>query len=155
MLTPPEDAISGLLPGGRYRRESRAGGVVTEVRSGICFARSRNWGHSMGVELSRRRWATRLSLLATTLALLTGIAAEALAQRASAPLTGPVDERALATLEGNTRPEANVANDRGAVAADMRLDHMILQLRRSPAQETAVERFADSLQDPASPNYHR
>jgi len=114
-----------------------------------------DWGHSMGLELSRRRWATRLSLLATTLALLTGMAAEALAQRASAPLTGPIDERALATLEGNTRPEANAANDRGAVAADMRLDHMILQLRRSPAQEAAVERFADSLQDPASPNYHR
>jgi subtilase family serine protease len=35
------------------------------------------------------------------------------------------------------------------------MDHMLLQLQRSPEQEQAVQEFVDSLQDPASPNFHQ
>ena len=38
----------------------------------------------------------------------------------------------LVALRGNTRPEANPKNDRGRVSDDMILNHMMLQLRRSP-----------------------
>jgi subtilase family serine protease len=66
-----------------------------------------------------------------------------------------VDNTKLMTLAGNTRPEANEANDLGEVSDDFRMDHMVLQLKRSPQQERAAERFVDELQDPKSPNYHK
>jgi len=70
-------------------------------------------------------------------------------------LRGNVDESKLVTLAGNTRPEAAAANDQGAVADNFPLDHMMLQLKRSPQQEKEVEQFVASLQDPQSPNYHK
>jgi len=50
-------------------------------------------------------------------------------------LTERIDEANLVTLAGNTRPEANVRNDRGAVSASYPLHHMQLVLRRPPEQE--------------------
>ena len=69
-------------------------------------------------------------------------------------ITEDIDENALVTLTGNTRAEATAANDRGAVAPDFSMGHMLLQLRRSPAQEQALEKFLGQLEDPQSPNYH-
>ncbi len=37
---------------------------------------------------------------------------------------------------------------------DFPLDHLLLQLRRSPLRERALEQLLDQLEDPASPNYH-
>jgi len=65
------------------------------------------------------------------------------------------DEARLATLSGNTRPEATSENDRGEVSDSLLMDHMMLQLKRSPRQERAVERFIDSQHDPKSPNFHQ
>jgi len=65
------------------------------------------------------------------------------------------DETKLITLAGNTRPEANAANDQGEVSDDLVMDHMMLQLKRSPQQERVVEQFIDSLHDPKSPNFHQ
>src|SRR5258708_38492057 len=58
------------------------------------------------------------------------------------------------TLQGNTHPEARLANDRGAVANDFPLEHMLLQLKRSPEQEQALQQFIDELQKKGSPNFH-
>ncbi len=69
-------------------------------------------------------------------------------------ITEAVDETKLATLAGNTRPEATAQNDRGAVANDMRLD-MYLQLKRSPEQELAAKEFVESLTDKTSANFHK
>jgi subtilase family serine protease len=69
-------------------------------------------------------------------------------------ITKEVDETRLVTLKGNTRPEANAMNDRGAVADDFRMEHMLLQLQRSPEQEQALVQFIEQLHDPASPNFH-
>ncbi len=75
---------------------------------------------------------------------------------ARARLTGArIDETKLHRLAGNTRSQANSQNDRGRVAADFAMDHMLLQLQRSPQQEDAVRQFIDSLHDPASPNFHQ
>ena len=66
-----------------------------------------------------------------------------------------VDDHKLVTLAGNTRPEATTENDLGMVGDDLTLDHMMLQLKRSPAQEQAVEQFIAQQQDPKSPNFHK
>ncbi len=52
-----------------------------------------------------------------------------------------VDSARLVTLAGNTRPEANAANDLGVVSDDLRLDHMMLQAEALAATgERTVER---------------
>jgi subtilase family serine protease len=66
-----------------------------------------------------------------------------------------IDESKLITLQGNTRPEATAANDRGAVSPDFAMNHMLLQLKRSPQKEAALKQYIDELQDPKSPNFHK
>src|SRR6266436_1564021 len=66
-----------------------------------------------------------------------------------------IDEINRVTLGGNTHPEARPANDRGAVANDFAMQHMLLQLKRSPEQELAVQQFVDELHTAGSPNFQR
>jgi hypothetical protein len=88
--------------------------------------------------------------------LLTGSFVLLRSQTASRALIhDQVDEGKLVTLGGNTRPEVATGTDLGAVADDFMLDHMMLQLKRSPEQEREVAHFVESLQDPRSPNYHK
>src|SRR5260370_4293406 len=70
-------------------------------------------------------------------------------------ITAPVSETNLVRLPGSVRPEANAVNDRGIVPDTLPMEHMLLQLRRPPAQEQALKRLIDQQHDPASPNYHR
>jgi subtilase family serine protease len=70
-------------------------------------------------------------------------------------LTGRIDETRLHTLAGNTRTEANAANDRGRVPDNLAMDHLLLQLQRSPEQQAALDAVMDSLHDPKSPSYHQ
>ncbi len=99
------------------------------------------------------RRASRLAICA--LIILTCVRAAFGAGSQTPPLiSAAIDENALVTLAGNTRPEATAANDRGAVADDLPMEHMLLQLRRSSEQEQAFEKYLDELEDPKSPNYH-
>lgn len=91
---------------------------------------------------------TRLFFIALSLA-----AATAFAQRQPL-IRQPIDESRLHQLIGNTRSEANSANDRGRVADDLAMDHMLLQLQRSPAQQAALDQYVDALHNPKSPSYH-
>jgi|HubBroStandDraft_1064217.scaffolds.fasta_scaffold06803_3 subtilase family serine protease len=70
-------------------------------------------------------------------------------------ITQPIDEANRVTLGGNTRPEASAENDRGPVASDFAINHMFLQLRRSPEQEAAARQLIEELHNPHSPNYHQ
>src|SRR5437667_8021 len=70
-------------------------------------------------------------------------------------ITQKIDEGKLVTLRGNTRPEANAANDRGVVPGNLPMEHMLLQLQRPPELETALAQFIDELHNPASPNFHK
>ena len=70
-------------------------------------------------------------------------------------ITQSIDESKLITLQGNTHPEANAANDRGAIAATSQIEHMLLQLKRSPEQEQALQKFIQELHTEGSPNFHR
>src|SRR5580704_6737889 len=49
-------------------------------------------------------------------------------------VTQAVDESSLVKLSRNTRPEMNALNDRGALADDFNIDHVLLVLKRSPEQ---------------------
>jgi subtilase family serine protease len=77
---------------------------------------------------------------------------------ASARLAGAmriIDDSKCVRLEGNTRGEANEKNDRGRVPDERRMDHMLLQLKRQPETEQALESYVAQLSDKTSPNYHK
>jgi len=76
-------------------------------------------------------------------------------QRSRALITAQIDESNRVPLVGNMRPEANAGNDRGKVADDFPMDHMLLQLKRPPEQEQALQEFIDEQQTAGSPNFHR
>ncbi|HEV2222503.1 MAG TPA: kelch repeat-containing protein [Candidatus Acidoferrales bacterium] len=69
-------------------------------------------------------------------------------------ITQPIDEGKLVRLEGNTRPEATAANDRGRVADTMPMEHMLLQLRRPPELESALDNLIGQLHDSNSESFH-
>jgi subtilase family serine protease len=99
-------------------------------------------------------------LFVTLLALLFACAASSYAQvetgrHARTLITRDIDENNLVTLHGNTRPEANAMNDRGAVADDLTMDHLLLQLQRSPEQEAALEKLIGEMHTKGSSNYHQ
>jgi subtilase family serine protease len=70
-------------------------------------------------------------------------------------ITQRIDETKLNTLPGNTHSEAKAENDRGEVAYNFPLKHMLLQLRRSPEQEQALQQFIGELHTKGSPKFHR
>jgi subtilase family serine protease len=101
-----------------------------------------------------------LMLLVTTVAALFAVALPTNAQntgtnRPGHLITQEINDDNMVTLRGNVRSQANAANDRGAVADDLPLDHLLLQLQRSPEQEAALEKAIDELHTPGSPNYHQ
>ncbi len=69
-------------------------------------------------------------------------------------ISQPIDERKLVTLKGNTRAEAVPANDRGLVADEYEMQHMLIQLRRPQEREKALNQFIEELNNPKSPDYH-
>ncbi|HEY4087052.1 MAG TPA: S53 family peptidase, partial [Bryobacteraceae bacterium] len=72
-----------------------------------------------------------------------------------AQVRGRVTDARRVTLAGNTRPETAEGADLGPVAGNLTLDHVLLQLRRSPQLESELAKFLDDLHDPASPSFHR
>ena len=103
-----------------------------------------------------RMWprpAAKMSLCATTFLLFS---VSLLAQGNVQPLiTQPVDESKLTVLHGNTHPLARPEFDKGPAPASLAMDKMILVLKRSPAQEGALEKFLAEQLDRTSPNYHK
>jgi hypothetical protein len=79
-------------------------------------------------------------------------------EAAAAPrplITQTVDESQLTTLTGNTHPLARPENDLGTAPASLPMARMLLVLKRSVEQETALRKLLDDQQDKASPNYHQ
>jgi subtilase family serine protease len=104
---------------------------------------------------SRRTYTVVLSTIALLLLGAVALFSQNTGRRAAALIQAPVDENMLVMLAGNTRPEANAENDLGAVEDSLKLDHMMLQLKRSPAQEQAAAQFIADLHNPKSPNFHK
>src|SRR5436309_546845 len=104
-----------------------------------------------------KSFSPRFSLFAACLSLLS-FGGAAFAQ-APSPVAVPqivthVDEGHLATLSGNTRPEATAKNDVGHVAADLQMGDLFLVLKRSPAMQAAADKYLADLYDSNSPNFH-
>src|SRR3984957_3916082 len=70
-------------------------------------------------------------------------------------IVSTVNEAKLTVLAGNTRPEANVANDQGAVEGSMPMQHMLLQLKRTPEREAALTQLIDDLHKPQSGSFRQ
>ncbi len=105
-----------------------------------------------------------LSTLATSFCLVAGSAvvspahAQAqlqTAQAATVMVTAPVQENRTVTLSGNVRREANAINDRGPVSGSVRLDNMLLQLKRPAEREAALNQAIEKMHRPGSPEFHR
>src|SRR6478736_9570438 len=93
-----------------------------------------------------------LTVASVILALVPGPASAA-HQGSRALITQPIDNAHLVTLYGNTRPEASARHDRGRVADEFPINHMLLQLKRAPEVESAFEAYINSLSDKTSPNF--
>lgn len=66
-----------------------------------------------------------------------------------------IDESQLTTLKGNTHPLARPEFDLGTAPASLPMQRMLLVLKRSPQQESALQKLLDDQQDKNSPNYHK
>ncbi len=66
-----------------------------------------------------------------------------------------VDVTRLATLSGNTHPRARAQYDQGAAPADLPMNRMMLVLKRSPEQESALQDLLTQQQITASANFRK
>src|SRR3984957_14020548 len=105
--------------------------------------------------LQNRRTYTLFLPIVTLLLGSVALISQTTGRRAAAMIHDRVDENKLVTLPGNTRPEAKAENDLGAVEDSLSMEHMMLQLKRSQAQEQAAAQFIADLHNPKSPNFHK
>ncbi|WP_263379650.1 S53 family peptidase [Granulicella paludicola] len=93
----------------------------------------------------------------TELSLVAALALTPLVQAQSAArIHSPINDAQRTSLFGNVRSAAlDPLNDRGAVSSSLPLDHMLLQLQRSPESEAALTSYIATLNDPSGPNYHK
>jgi hypothetical protein len=61
-------------------------------------------------------------------------------------ITQPVDESQLTVLKGNTHPLARPQFDLGTAPAALPMQRMLLVLKRSPEQESTLDKFLDDQQ---------
>src|SRR5580658_1254690 len=70
-------------------------------------------------------------------------------------ITQPVNESQLTVLKGNTHPLARPEFDLGTAPATLPMQRMLLVLKRSPEQESAMRQLLENQQDKSSPSYHK
>jgi subtilase family serine protease len=96
-----------------------------------------------------------------TILVLSGFSGTAFAaNQAGSPAIAPrivaaVDETKMVTVAHSTHRLAVPQYDQGAVEDSLPMQHMLLQLRRSPEQEAALKQTIDELQNPHSGTYHQ
>ena len=73
----------------------------------------------------------------------------------SSQIVTRVDETKLVRLHGNTHPNARAEFDEGRVDGQLPMERMILVLKRSPEQDSALSAFMARQLDPTSPDFHR
>jgi len=66
-----------------------------------------------------------------------------------------VDDAKRVTLPGNVHPLARAEFDRGAAPDALPMTRILLLLKRSDAQEAALQDYLEKQQDKSSPNYHQ
>jgi subtilase family serine protease len=103
----------------------------------------------------RRHSSLFLSVITLLICGSVALISQNTGRRSPARIHDKVDENKLVTLSGNTRSEAHTANDMGSVSDDFGMEHMLLQLKRSAAQEKAAAQFVADLHNPKSSNFHK
>src|SRR5579875_972672 len=96
--------------------------------------------------------------LSVMMALAAGVSPAAFAQsglHARTLITRAVNENELTSRVGNVHPAVSWAQDLGKMADDRLIEHMRLQLQRSPEDEARLEAYLDELQNPKSANFHK
>jgi subtilase family serine protease len=96
-----------------------------------------------------------LCLLATPFAFAAAGAAGGCSSMAVNRITGVVDENVRTPLSGNVHPMARAEFDQGKVSDSLPLQHMIMLLQRSPAQESALETRIEQMHNPQSPLFQQ
>lgn len=69
-------------------------------------------------------------------------------------ITQAINEANVTILRGNTHPLAQARFDQGVAPDSMPMQRMLLVLKRSSAQEAALDALLDRQQDSTSANYH-
>jgi subtilase family serine protease len=108
--------------------------------------------------MSMPRKAGLVLALSSVVALLLVCSVPAYAQSSAAShsmISQKIDETALVTLAGNTRPEVRTGRDMGPVSDSLQMSHMFLQMKMSPQQEADVKALVDRLHDPSAAEYHK
>jgi len=105
-------------------------------------------------QLSLRRTLVYSLCLAAIGLSLTPLAQAQTASAAPTMVTAPIDESKMVPLLGNVRAQAKAANDRGAVSGDLKLEHILLQLKRPAAREAALTELIEQQYQPGSPFFH-
>lgn len=101
--------------------------------------------------IERRRLTGWLILAVSLLAFPSLLAAQT---GGKSLITRPIDEKQVTVLKGNTYPLALPKYDRGPAPPSLPMDRMLLVLKRSPAQEAALDVLLQSQQVKSSPEYH-
>jgi biotin operon repressor len=70
-------------------------------------------------------------------------------------ITQPIDEGKLVVLTGNTHPLARAKYDQGPAPSSLAMDRMMLVLKTTSAQGSALETLLAEQQDRSSPNFHK
>jgi hypothetical protein len=98
-----------------------------------------------------RRVFNRLGLLFVCLSFYLSISSAQ--QNVARQIATPISEAQRVVLEGNTHPLAQVRFDQGIAPPDLRMERMLLVLRRSPEQEVALSRLLDEQLFRTAPKY--
>src|SRR5208282_2154389 len=97
---------------------------------------------------------TNKVLLAFALLSLVALRASSQATYSQPRIVAAVNDAQITVLRGNTHPLARPQFDRGPAPATLPMQHMLMVLQRSPAEEAALESFMAEQLDRSSPNYH-
>jgi subtilase family serine protease len=73
----------------------------------------------------------------------------------ASPSYRPIDDNDTVVLPGNVYALARPEFDQGATRSSLRMERMILTLKRSPEKQVEVDTLFAELHDPSSPNYQR
>ncbi len=83
------------------------------------------------------------------------MAAQGRVQGVPSLITSLVNDGSRTELRGNIHPLAQARNDVGPVPGSARADRLMLILKRSPEQESALTEYLHNVQDPSSAQFHK
>ncbi|MGO9275734.1 MAG: protease pro-enzyme activation domain-containing protein [Terriglobia bacterium] len=95
------------------------------------------------------------SALASVFILAASLSASAQSARAPARVTQAVDPEKLVTLPGDVHPLARPRYDQGLAPDSLSMPRMLLVLRRSADQESALQQLLVNQQVKSRPNFHQ